>query len=144
MIVAPNYNFTGTHGQLAVVSRAELVTRRRHYPGIDGESEIRAGINGRMWRCDYLVANNYASLNQLNIELVKLEGTLLGMHGVVTALYGQAAGGGPQDQQTLFDTTYMGFERDPNLPEARLDVAGTIDGGWWIRGFLNFYELKVQ
>jgi len=133
MIVIDGREVKGTHG-LLVPQNGQLVTRRRHFIGVKGEAEVRSKPRGRQVSCDLLVHDNYAKLLDIETALEVLQVDLLGRHGNVVTIF-------TDEPQVLQSCTYMGFELDPAAPWPLYDYAGTIDGGWWIRGTLMFYQL---
>lgn len=124
----------GTHG-LIVADPPQLITRRVHYVGLDGETEIESGVTGRRLYCTFLLHDEYRTVADLEVWLSILEHTIVGRHGTVATDLGETF-------QSFPHTTFEGFKRDPQQPAPLKDYAGTIDGGWWIKGTLEFYQVR--
>ena len=129
-------DFIGTHGQIVAMA-PQLRVIRKSFSGVDGESEIQAGKTGRALWCE-IVLHDRHNAAQMEAVLAITEHVFLGRHGMLLST----------DPQTNYfqqfpNTTYMGFERDQMTPAPLYDYAGTIDGRWWIRGKLHFYQLLI-
>jgi len=135
MITIDGFEFKGTHGA-AVSAPPQLRVMRKAFSGVDGESEIKGGKTGREVSVD-IVVHERLNASQMEAVLGVYEYQILGRHG--TLLVRADTG----YDQAFANTTYMGFERDPETPAPLYDYANTIDGRWWIRGRLKFYQLLV-
>ena len=136
-----NQTIPGTHG-LITEGPIELHLRRTYFYGLKGESEIVSGYGGRPLYADMWIHNSYSDFTDLNAYLATLD-KKMGDHGTLETTYSPSNG----KEQTFEHCTFLGFERLPlpgrDQPGALEDVAGTVDGGWFINGRLHFHQLKI-
>jgi len=134
MITFAGSPIPGTHEQLLTLA-PQLQAKRTKYSGVVGESEITQSRGGRDLSTHIWIHNAYSSSDALVAYLENLDG-LVGTHGdlVITRT---ARGGVPR---SFPNCTFEGFFPDPERG-ALPDVAGTLDGGWWIAGTLRWHQL---
>lgn len=128
-------NFGNAHGSV-VASTAPLTFWRAKYPGVRGETEIRGDIRGRELSCEIMVFDNLTAIDAERL-LARFEVDWVGNHGTLVCTPENDA----QPQATYRNVTYMGFERDQSTPAPLLDIASTLDGGYWFRGIARFYQI---
>jgi hypothetical protein len=120
----------------------ELQAYRVHFSGVHGEHELRGGKGGRTLEIQIVLADQWLSKLQL-VEFYNqtLNRDLINTNGTLTYRYAEAEGG--ENVQEFDDCTFQGFFEDPRQGPL-LDVSGTMDGGWWVRGVLVFRQNSVQ
>jgi hypothetical protein len=141
----PTLKFAGKTLKGAVlrppVAAPEVQVWRTHFAGVLGESEIRGKSGGRMLEFQFLMFGSFTKRTDLFDYIEKdLHGGsgLLGTNGTIE--YSGA------DDSTTYklqwkDCTFEGFIRSGGeLP----DVAGTLDGGWFVPGMLRWRHLHTE
>jgi len=125
-----NLTIPGTH-QTVTPAPPTLKTRNDLVWGQHGEIQVYGGQGGRPVSVTMVFHNSWTTEKKLEkalFGLLKLTGTngTLKETGNVT--------------RTFADCTFDGVEE---LSGPLEDIAGTIDGGWFIDIRLNFYQLKA-
>lgn len=125
----------GTHGPVTMEPPL-LHSKIVKFWGVNGETELRGGRGGRILECRIWLHNGYSTYRALGRELESLD-RRVGTHGTLTI----RGNGGYQRQ--FRNCTFLGFTPDglPGSGPVR-DVAGTLDGGWWIAGTLRWRQLR--
>jgi hypothetical protein len=117
------------------VARPRIQVTRSKFFGVLGESEIHGRGGGREIEIPIYMFDHYASAQAVMDRIAQLEAQAsLGLHGTLTM-----SGAVPRTYQ---DVTFEGFEEDPAIGILE-DVAGTLDGGWFVKGTLYFYDLRT-
>ena len=117
-----------SHSQV-IQHTPELVTRRSHFWGVQGTSEILSDVSGTNLMVSGWFHNTYATFAEIKTALFTLD-QLVGSHGDLVLNLAN-----PVQAATYPETTLERIERVPlgNQQEAGIvfDWAGTVDSGWF-------------
>jgi hypothetical protein len=108
---------------------------RRHFSGVFGESELRGAIGGRTIEVGIVIADGFATREALT-DFYETDLNIVLMQQNATLVYNA-----PDYVREYNNCTFEGFHPSPRGPLE--DEAGTLDGGWYIRGVLVFRQLRV-
>lgn len=129
----------GTLGSVLYAGPESRVVRTP-YAGVDGESEIRAGHGGRDVVLELTIHDEYDTFAKLHNKGIKPIEAVINETGTLRIDSGGV-------KLVLKDCTLDVFQPIPlpgqPTPEALLDVAGTLDGGWFQTFQLRFRQLLV-
>ena len=117
--------------------RQRLQVARTKYFGVAGESEIHGLGGGREIAIPFYFFDNFPSAAALLSRIDQLD------YKAEEGLAGDLQLSGPIYNRTYHDVTFEGFEVDPEVGVLP-DVAGTLDGGWFAKGTLHFYDLRIR
>lgn len=118
------------------VAPPDLPVRRQRYWGLLGETEIRSLPAGRPIVLDCILRDNFATYAELAALLDRLD-LLVGRHGNLSVL-------DPVNGLNRYfgRATFHGFHPGEDaFAGPKLDEAGTLGGGWWVRGVCLWYDL---
>lgn len=111
-----------------------LQTYRTHFFRVNGVSEILGGRGGRPLEFPILLHNRWPSRQALETYIDNtLQLVLFGRNGEIDYRDGDRV------VPPYKNCTFHGFEMEGTGP--LLDVAGTLDGGWFCYGRLLFFQL---
>jgi len=140
--MAQNVKFNGhtLNGTLLHQHRAPRTVQQRplHFWGVVGAGWLMGQRKEREIVLDHLLHNNFAKYTNLAAEMAKWD-TYAGESGtlVITNTDNGVT-------ETFPDCVYQGYYNAPEPADGPLkDVAGTLDGGWFIRLFHRFVQLST-
>lgn len=134
-----NVFIPGTPGPPQIAS-PELGRRSVYHWGTKGETEIIGGTAGRTITIDIVVHDQIAT----SADMLSILGSLddaIGLHDRLIDVNGPV-------ERRLEGCTFISYEPIPlggqTAPGMLYDVAGCLDGGWWIYLRLTFRQLTPE
>ena len=135
--------FDGLHGRV-IEEMPEIRQVESNFFGLNGTSIILGGFGARNLSCELWLFNNFADFLDINIELNTID-KLVGKFGDLRVTNPADA---PDSHKLYKDVVFLGFERQPFPGQEQAvpipDAAGTVDGGYHIRGILRFRQALVN
>ncbi len=111
----------------------EAPARISHYWGLSGDTEIRSGGGSRLIHLRVVLRDNYPTYAAL-AERLRLLHRLVNTHGSLH-IVGTV-------NRSFANCTFLGFSQGQDRGDGPLpDIAGTMGGGWWIRGVCTWRDL---
>jgi hypothetical protein len=122
------------HGTLA--EPPELQRREIKYWGVKGSTEIFGERGARDFEVRMTVFANYSAATLT--AAMKTWDRMTGDHGDVVVTNNDNGW-----SRTFKNVTFLGFLRGTDPTDGPVpDVAGTLDGGWWITGTFKFRQIS--
>ena len=135
-------SFPGLHGRVTE-QEPPLVNVQTDFFGVRGTSMIISGTSGRFLDIDYMLFDDFTTFLAINQKLRDIDNLLVGTSGTLRVTGVDA----DDNHQEYEDCVFLAFIRRPfagqNDPVPIPDGAGTVDGGYHIRGILRFKQLTV-
>jgi hypothetical protein len=134
----PTISFTGGKLSGALLScpspPPQLQVWRTQFAGVQGESEIVGMTGGRDLEFQVLLFGGFSERDDLNDYITKTLDANIGQNGPLSA-------DGSRDSGWSLSWDNCTFEGFTRTSQDLLDIAQTIDGGWYVFGVLKFRHL---